>query len=117
MWLLNTLIILAPFAWVASWWFGLKALVQDRKNWRIRLSVAALGLTTIVGLLWLPAGFYAAHHPEMGKDRTLDAFTAIAVLACGVALILSLFGKPRLIIPIVITCLGTASFWFGTTIP
>ena len=117
MWLLLDILIgLAPFAWFASWWFGLKALERD-KNWRTRLSIAALSIVTIAAALWFPAGLYASKHSISGNARTIDEFTAVAVLTCGFALILSLFGRPKLIVPIVVTCLGAASWWFGTTIP
>jgi hypothetical protein len=30
MWLVDTLIVLAPFAWLGSWWFGVKGLRKNR---------------------------------------------------------------------------------------
>jgi hypothetical protein len=116
MWLLNSFMLLTPVAWFTSWWFGLKAIADDRKSWRTRVSIAALGITTLTGLLWLPSAFYAARH-GITSVPAIDKWTAIASLTCGFALALCLFGRPKLIIPIALTCLGTASFWIGTTIP
>lgn len=126
-WLLNSFIILTPFAWGTSTWLSVKAITSEPTNWRNRedigifwqnrASVSALGIVTVVGLLWLPAGFYAARHTDTGNIRIMDQFAAMAVVACGLALILSLLDRPKLIAPIVVTCVGTASFWFGTTIP
>jgi hypothetical protein len=115
--LLDTFIVLTPFAWGTACWFALKAIALDRKNWRNKVSVTALGITTLAGLLSLPAGFYSAHSPGTGKFRTIDEWTAVAVVMCGLALVLSLLGRPKLIIPIALACMGTASFWIGTTIP
>jgi hypothetical protein len=115
--LLNILIILTPFAWGTACWFSFKATAQDRKSWRNRLSLVALSIVTLVGLLWLPAGFIAARDPGTGKFRIIDEWTAVAEVICGCALILSLFGRPKLIIPIALTCLGAGAFWIGTTIP
>ncbi len=117
MWLLNTFMLLTPVAWFTSWWFGLKAIADDGKSWRNRVSLAALGIVTLTGLLWLPAMMIAVSHPPSHNARTADEFAGVAVLVCGLALILSFVGRPRLIAPIVLTCLGTASFWIGTTIP
>jgi len=81
------------------------------------VSLFALAIVTITGLLWLPAGFHAARNPGTGNYRTIDEWTAAAIVVCGSALILSLLGRPKLIIPIALTCFGTAAFWIGTTIP
>jgi len=110
--LLNTFIILTPLAWGASWWFSLKAIAQERTNWRNKMSLAALAIATITGWLWLPAAFYASSHLVV-----VDKWVSIAVLLCAVAIIVCFFGKPKLIIPIALTCLGTASFWVGSTVP
>jgi hypothetical protein len=97
--------------------FALKAIVENRNNWRARVSLVALSIVTLVGLLWLPAGFIAARHPGTGKLRIIDELTAVAELIFGCALVLSLFGRPKLTIPIALTCLGVGGFWIGTTIP
>jgi hypothetical protein len=118
MFILNTLIILAPFAWISGWWFGLKGTTQQPKSWQNWVSITSLGLVTVAGLLWFPAALFASRNGWASEHvRTVQAWSGIAVLICAAALVLSLFGKPRLILPIVVACLGAASFWIGTTIP
>ena len=117
MFLLNTFLILTPFAWGAACSFTLKAIAQDRNNWRTRTSSVALAIATVAGLLFLPVMMMVGRHPGMQNVRTLDAYAATSVVVCGVALVVSFFGKPKLIVPIVLTCLGTASFWIAATIP
>lgn len=115
---MNLFMILAPFAWGTGWWFGLKAITQDPNSWRNRASIFSLGIVTAAGLLWLPAAFYAAHSGRTSEHlRTIDLWSGVAILICAVALILSLFGRPRLILPIAVAALGTSCFWIGTTIP
>src|SRR5438874_10767865 len=118
MFVLNTFVIFAPFAWGTSCWFGLKAITEEPKSWRNRVSICSLTIVTLAGLLWLPAALFLAHK-RSGSNffGTAHGWAAMAILICACALVLSLFGKPRLVTPIVFTCLGTASFWFGTTIP
>jgi hypothetical protein len=57
-------------------------------------------------------------HRNWGAEHveTIELWAVFAGLICAGAFILSLFGKPRLIGPIAVTCLGAAAFWFGTTI-
>lgn len=43
------------------------------------------------------------------------ARTRMALYALLVALVLSLFGRPRLILPIAIACLGTGLLWLFST--
>jgi hypothetical protein len=52
MFVMNVFMILAPFAWGASWWFGLKAIAQEPNNRRNRMSLISLGVVTIAGVLW-----------------------------------------------------------------
>jgi hypothetical protein len=115
--LLNLFLILTPFAWGVACWFTVKGIAQDRNNWRTRTSFVALAIATVEGLSFLPVMMIVGHHPGMQNVRALDADAAAAVVVGGIALVVSFFGKPKLIVPIVLTCLGTASFWIAATIP
>jgi hypothetical protein len=46
-----------------------------------------------------------------------DAWERGAVRILLVALILCLFGRPRLILPIAVSCVGAALFWFFSNMP
>jgi hypothetical protein len=76
MFVINVFMILAPFAWGTSWWFGLKAIAQEPNSWRNRMSLISLGVVTIAGLLWLPAVLYATHDGQ--HVRTIELWSGIA---------------------------------------
>ena len=113
---LNTLVLVTPFAWAAAWWLVVTAIVRERRKWRNEVSLVSLGTATVAGLLWVPAGLYTTRDPVAGALRSVDEWTIAAVIICGLALILCFFGKAKLIVPIALTCLGTASFWIRTII-
>ena len=47
----------------------------------------------------------------------VDAWGRAALRILLAALVLSLLGRPRLVLPIVFACVGTALFWIFSNIP
>ena len=119
----HALILITPVAWISAWWFLIGAYKREPRRWRIRLSFTSLALLTIAGLLFIPIAIYnsgvdwkSGEGIETHMRHTLLA-TAVAIRICGAALLLSLFGKPKLVALIVVACIGTALFWVVSTIP
>jgi len=121
MFAIDAFVILTPFAWATASILAWRAILEDPKSWRNRVSLAALGLLTLFGLLWLPIAGYASGSDSLAGAEVgarIDQFEAWAKFAgrgSAVALVLSLFGRPQLIAPIVIACIGTAFFWYFTS--
>ena len=118
--LMNTFVILTPFAWAAAWVFALRAILKEPKSWRNRVSIGSLGLLTTIGLLWLPVAVYSSGTESLaGAEfaahlKNVQDWSRLAGRGCAVPLVVSLFGRPRLIAPVAIACIGTALFWFFT---
>ena len=118
--LMNTFVILTPFAWAAAWVFALRAILKEPKSWRNRVSLGSLALLTLLGLLWLPVAVYSSRTGSptgagfAARMKNVQDWSGVAARGCAVPLVLSFFGRPRLIAPIVIACIGTALFWFFT---
>jgi hypothetical protein len=49
--------------------------------------------------------------------QTAQTWTKVSVRICALSLVLSFFGRLRLIVPVACACVGTAVFWVMSTIP
>ena len=111
------LIFAAPVAWISAWWFLITGQEREPRDWRNRVSFVSLSLLTVAGLLFIPIRIYnsgANWRTAGGFDTHLRhtlAAAAIAIRTCGAALLLSFFGKPKLIALIAIGCVGTWLLW------
>ena len=118
--LMNIFVILTPFAWAAAWVFALRAILKEPKSWRNRISIGSLGLLTLIGLLWLPVAVYSSGTESAASAgfavhmKNVQEWSKFAGRGCVLPLVLSFFGRPRLIAPIAMACIGTALFWFFT---
>lgn len=111
------LIFAAPVALIAAWWLLIIGEKRGRRSWRNRVTLVSLVLLTRAGLLFIPVTIYnsGTHWKSAGEldthmRHTLTA-AAIAIRTCGIALLLSFFGEPRLIALIAIGCIGTWLLW------
>lgn len=108
------LIFAAPVAWISAWWFLLAAHKRELRNWRNRVSFVSLVLVTVAGLLFIPIRIYNSGMDWKSADthmRHTLAAANIAIKICGISLLLSFFGKPKLIALIAIVCVGTWLLW------
>lgn len=98
-------------------WFSLLKTSADKSfAWRDWISMGAIGLASLaVVLRFVMPAFWGT---EFGMQvRAAQAWTRVSLRICAVALILGLVGRPRLVVPIVFACFGTALFWVMSTIP
>ena len=90
-----------------------------KARWRGRVSLwwFAGGYVVAVTMLYMPGadwrrGAGVAH--QIGWEY---ARARVALYGLLVALVFCLFGRPRLILPIAVACIGTGLFWLFSTIP
>ena len=108
---------IAGFLCFAYSWFALLKTSPDKSfRWRDRVSLLALLIASGAVLLrFVMPVFWGS---DFGRQvQTAQAWTKVSVRGCAVALLLGLAGRPRLILPILVACLATASFWVMSTIP
>jgi hypothetical protein len=111
------LVLLAPVGLVYSWWFYLSRMKKEQAGWRKRVTLLALALVSLVVLLW---PVMVALAPRVGVGHQLEwieSWHRPVFRTLLVALVLGLFGRRRLILPIAVACVGTAVFWLVSTMP
>lgn len=82
------------------------------------VSVALVSLTVLAWPVMLVRVWYVAS--SQGFEDQVDLIEAwhrpVFTILFG-AMVLSFFGRPRLIVPIVVACLGVTLFWLYSTAP
>ncbi len=115
--------LFAPVGLVYSWYFYFTHMRKAALGWRDGVTLLSLVLVSLVVLLWpvmmaltpradWGSGFGVAHQVQW-----VEAWHTPILRTLLSALVLSLFGRPRLIGPIAIACIGIAIFWIGSTMP
>jgi len=121
-------IILAPVGLVYSWVFYLTRMRKEPVRWRNRASLSSLGVVSLVCALWplmialLPkagaVGNLTDYQTQIDfETRWVEAWHPPILRVLGLALVLGLIGRPRLIAPLTIACIGTAMFWIVSVLP
>jgi hypothetical protein len=117
------LVLLTPVALIYAWVCYFTPADKEPRGWRSRATLLALASVSLAAVLWLEM---MARLPEadwrtgtgVGLQvaweyaRTRAAFGVLLL-----AFVLNLFGRPRLILPIALVCIGTAAFWLFSTMP
>jgi len=119
----TVIVLLAPVGLAYAWYFYLVTMSKELWGWRKWVTVVDLGLVSVAIVMWPVARVMA---PEVNWQtwagagaymRWVDAWERQAMRMLLVALVLSLFGRPRLIGPIVVACVGTGLLWIFSNIP
>ena len=122
--LISTIItLLAPVGLIYSWFFYFARIRKEPSRWRNRASFSSMTLVSLVVLTW---PLMVALVPKVdwvsgnGVDREMqwvEAWHPPILRALLVALVLAFLGRPRLILPMGVACVGTAMFWIMSTMP
>ena len=114
-------VLSSPVALAYSWYFYWVRMRKDPDSWRNRITLISLVLVSVVAILWLPTMFLTpgadwrtgvgVAHQMAWMGRRLRA----ALCTLLVASLLSVAGRPRLIAPMILACLGTAALWVCST--
>jgi len=83
---------------------------------RLRASLMGLLAATVSVGLWVMTVLLARAMGWRTTDPGVSWLIGTGELLPLLGLFIALFGRPRLILPIVLTCIGTSLFWYGTTV-
>ena len=117
------LVLMAPIGFVYSWYFYFTSMPWKSSGWRGRVTLASLVLISLAVLLWpammvlMPAADWGSGAGVGHQVRWVYARAGVALILLLAALVLGLFGRPRLILPIAVACIGSGVFWLMSTMP
>ena len=116
-------ILLSPIGLIYGWFFYFTRMRHEPRSWRSWITVASLGLASIALLSW-PVMALLMPHADWGTGagvghqvEWVEAWHKPIFRTLLAALILCLLGRPRLILPIAVGCVGAALFWLFSTMP
>lgn len=114
--------LLAPVALIYSWYFYLTKIRKEPFTWRTGVTLLSLALLSVGALLWpvtmilAPKADWSTYAGVADQVNFVGSWAKIAVRTASVALLLCFFGRPSLIAPMAVACVGTVLFWFFTTL-
>ena len=118
------IILLAPAGLVYSWAFYLRRMRREpTTGWRNRATLLSLTLVSLVALLWpvmallMPRADWGSGLGVGHQVQWVEAWHRPIFRALLLAFVLGLLGRPRLIGPIAVACVGTGLFWLFSTMP
>ena len=118
------IILLAPVGLIYSWAFYLRRMRREpTTSWRNRATLLSLTLVSLAALLWpimmvlMPRADWGSGLGVNHQVQWVEAWHTPIFRTLLVALVLSLFGRRRLMAPMTVACVGTAMFWLFSTMP
>jgi hypothetical protein len=121
--IVTALILLSPVGILYGWFFFATRMRPEDSSWRNRISVFSLSLVSLVAASW-PIMPGLMPHADWGTGAGVghqmdwvEAWHKPVLRTLLAAMILSLFGRGRLIIPIVMGGVGIGLFWLVSTMP
>lgn len=115
--------LLAPLGLIYGWHFYFSRIRREPAGWRNRIGVSSLALASVGALLWPVAMIFApkadwqSYVGVAQQVHFVESWEKVAVRTLLVAFVLCFFGRPRLIAPVAVACLGTTLFWLFSTMP
>lgn len=115
------LVLLAPVALIYGWVCYFTPQREEAPRWRGRATLLSLMLASLVILLWpvmmllLPEADWQSGAGVGNQVQWVSFWLRAIFRSLVAALILGLMGRPRLIFPIVVGCIGSAMLWLFST--
>ena len=110
-------VLLSPIGLLYGWFFYLKRMGHENWSWRNRVTLVSLTLVSLAFVSWPVMAVLAPRadwSTYVGVRHQLEWiqrwYKPIFLMLVG-SVALSLFGRPRLILPIAVSCVGTAMLW------
>lgn len=121
--ILTVLVLLAPVGLIYGWVCYFTPIPTEPTGWRSRATLLSLTLVSLAGLLWLftminpPDANWATGAGVGHQLAWVYARARFGLAGLLLAFLISLFGRPRLILPITVACVGAGVFWIVSTMP
>jgi hypothetical protein len=115
--------LLAPVGLIYGWHFYLTKIRREPATWRNRISTSSMVLASLGALLWpvtmilAPKADWRTYVGMAQQVQFVELWEKVAVRTLLVAFVLCFFGRPRLIVPTAVACIGTTLFWLFSTMP
>lgn len=115
------LVLLAPVALIYGWVCFFTPVGEEPFGWRKGATLVSLVLASVVLLLWpvlmvsMPGADWRSGTGVGDQVRWVSFWVRAVFRSLLAALILGLIGRPRLIFPIVVGCVGTGLLWLFTS--
>jgi hypothetical protein len=117
------LVLLAPVGLLYGWIFFWTRMRHETWSWRTWVTVVSLALASLAVVSWpvimllkpqadWGTGVGVGHQVEWVEAWHRPIFRTLLA-----AFVLCFFGRPRLILPIAVGCIGTATFWLFSMMP
>jgi hypothetical protein len=119
----TVVVFLAPASVIYGWYLFFVRVRNVETGWRSRVTFLSLFLVSLAILMWPVMAVFMPHADPIrntGFEQQLYwglVWGRIALIILLLALILGLIGRARLILPIVVACIGTGLFWIFSTVP
>jgi hypothetical protein len=119
----TVLILISPAGLIYGWFFYLTRIRRELPNWRNRVTFVSLGLASLAMILWpgmaffMPQADWATGTGVAHQLNWAETWERAGLRILLGAFVLALFGRPRLILPIALACVGSALFWISSTMP
>src|SRR5262249_55922308 len=116
-------VLLAPVGLIYGWYFFFARMWKVETGWRSHVTLVTLILISVVVVMWPIARITAPEvnwHTWVGAGAYMHwvgAWEKVSVRILLASLVLSFFGRPRLILPISFACVGIGLFWISSDIP
>lgn len=121
--IVTALILLGPVGILYGWFLWATRLRREDWSWRNRISVFSLSLVSLVAASW-PIMLGLMPHADWGTGAGVghqmdwvEAWHKPVLRILLASMIVGLFGRGRLIIPIVMGGVGIGLFWLVSTMP
>jgi len=115
------LVFLAPVALIYGWVCFFTPVGEEAFGWRKGATLVSLVLASVVILLWpvlmesMPGADWRSGVGVEHQVQWVSFWVRTAFRSLLAALIFGLMGRPRLIFPIVVGCIGTGLLWMSST--
>jgi hypothetical protein len=116
-------LLLSPIGLLYGWFFYSKHLRHENASWRNRVTAVSLASVSLAFLSW-PAMAVLAPRADWATGAGVGHlmrwvewwYKPIFLMLVG-SVVLCLFGRTRLILPIAVACVGAATLWLFSTMP
>jgi len=118
----TVLILLSPIGLLYGWFFYLTRMRHEPRDWRSWITLTSLTLASLAILSWpvtallAPKADWGTHVGVRNRLAWVEALQKPILRTLSAAIVLCLFGRPRLILPIAVACVGAALVWVFSTI-